>query len=247
MFQPLVVAYSLALAITLTILVTNSPAYLDGWAVNSGKRGYNSRTELLSFTFSKEIPIRCFGAWQQDSAYDSTIGLRHGEIILYPTALSDADRKTTEAYLMKKWLGKTPVGYGDPSRMTVAGAGTVKTANGTMRPKTDVGFAGTLSIEAPVLSFTLDASAVSTVTDAISLSGGTLATAGALTIDLKFIGRPPPGRYPLVEANSWNAATVAIGNISGMSGRKADRLRLIRSGNSLLLQINEVGTSLLFR
>ena len=228
-------------------VVTNSPAYLDGLAVNSGKRGYNSRTELLSFTFSKEIPIRCFGAWQQGNGYDGSINLRHGEIILYPTALSDADRKATEAYLMKKWLGKTPSGYGDPSQMTVTGAGMVKTANGEMRPKTDAGFTGTLSIEDPTLAFTLDASAVSTVTDAISLPGGTLATAGTLTINLKFIGCPQPGLYSLVEANSWNAATVAIGNISGISGKKVDRLRLIRSGNSLLLRVNEVGTSLLFR
>ncbi len=228
-------------------VVTNSPAYLDGMAVNSGKRGYNSRTELLSFTFSKEIPVRCFGAWQQGQGYDGSLGLRHGEIILYPTALSDADRKATEAYLMKKWLGKTPSGYGDPSQMTVTGAGMVKTANGAMRPKTDAGFTGTLSIEDPTLVFTLDASAVSTVTDAISLLGGTLATAGTLTINLKFIGCPQPGLYSLVEANSWNAATVAIGNISGISGKKADRLRLTRSGNSLLLRINEVGTSLLFR
>ena len=36
------------------------------------------------------------------------------------------------------------------------------------------------------------------------------------------------------------------GNVSGISSGKADRLRLIRSGNSLLLQVNEVGTLLLF-
>ena len=229
-------------------VVTNSPVYLDGIQVNSGKRGYNSRTELLSFMFSKEIPIRCFGAWQQENAYSSTIGLRHGEIILYPTELSDADRKATEAYLMKKWLGKTPSGYGDPSRMTITGVGTVKTANGSMRPKAYAGFSGTLNVTGTTISFTIAASADAPVEDAISLPDGTLATANALTVDLTFKALPSPGNYTLVSAKSWNAATVSLGDVTGCIGaRKASLLRLARSGNELVLQVVDVGTSLVIR
>ena len=225
-------------------VVTNSPAYLDGLAVNSGKRGYNSRTELLSFVFSRDIPIRCFGSWQQEMAYDSAIGLRHGEIILYPAALSDAERKATEAYLMKKWLGKTPVGYGDPSRMTVAGAGMVKTANGAMRPKTAAGFTGTLAIADASLKFSVGAEGVA---DAISLPSGTLETANALVVDLAFSEVSAPGTYALIEAANWNAATVSLGSVSGLSAKKAAILRLQRSGNTLSLSVREVGTFLSIR
>jgi hypothetical protein len=225
-------------------VVTNSPAYLDGMAVNSGKRGYNSRTELLSFTFSKEIPVRCFGAWQQGQGYDGSLGLRHGEIILYPTALSDADRKATEAYLMKKWLGKTPVGYGDPSLMTVAGAGTVKTANGAMRPKTAAGFTGTLAISDAALKFSIGTEGVA---DAISLPSGTLETANVPVVDLAFSEVPAPGTYALIEAANWNAATVSLGSVSGLSAKRAAILRLQRSGNTLLLTVKETGTFLSIR
>ena len=75
--------------------VTNSPAYLNGVKVNSGKRAYNSRPELLSFSFDRDMPIRCLGSWQQTQAYtsDPDAELRHGEIIFYPTELSASDRK----------------------------------------------------------------------------------------------------------------------------------------------------------
>ena len=225
-------------------VVTNSPAYLDGMSVKSGKRGYNSRTELLSFAFSKEIPIRCFGSWQQANGYDGTINLRHGEIILYSTALSDADRKATEAYLMKKWLGKTPVGYGDPSLMTVAGAGTVKTANGAMRPKTAAGFTGTLAISDAALKFSIGTEGVA---DAISLPSGTLETANVPVVDLAFSEVPAPGTYALIEAANWNAATVSLGSVSGLSAKRAAILRLQRSGNTLLLTVKETGTFLSIR
>ena len=223
-------------------VVTNSPAFLDGAAVNSGKHTYNARPELLSFTFSKDIPIRCVGSWQQESAYASSIGLRHGEIILYPTALSDADRKATEAYLMKKWLGKTPVGYGDPSQMTVSGAGTVTTANGVLRPKTSAAFAGTLSVPGDSLTFSIDTTAETPVADAILMPNGTLVTADDLTIDVVFSKRPAAGVYTLVTAGSWNATTVTMGHATGaISAKRASLLQLRRSANALLLEVKDVG------
>ena len=229
-------------------VVTNSPAWLDGRSVQSGKRGYNARTELLSFTFSKDFPIRCFGSWQQESAYSPAIGLRHGEIILYPTALSDADRKATEAYLMKKWLGKTPAGYGDPSGMTVTGAGTVVTANGTMRPTTDAGFTGVLSIGGASLDFTVDPTAANPVADAISVANGELSTAGALTVNVAFAAKPAAGSYVLVSAAKWNGATVSLGEVTGSIGpTKASRLALERTGNVLTLTVSDVGACFIVR
>ena len=144
---------------------------------------------------------------------------------------------------MKKWLGKTPSGYGDPSLMTVSGAGRVKTANGSMRPKTAAAFTGTLEIEDPAISFTISADEEEPVADAIAVPSGTLATAAALTVDLNFTGRPPAGNYTLASAGSWTGGdTISIGTLSGeLSAARAAKLDLVRSGNTLILKVPDAG------
>ena len=226
--------------------VTNSPAYLNGVKVNSGKRAYNSRPELLSFSFDRDMPIRCLGSWQQTQAYtsDPDAELRHGEIIFYPTGLSDSDRKDTEAYLMSKWLGITPKGYGKPQNMTVTGAGTVKTANGRMRPKTAEAFTGRMEISDDVLTFSFDGSSV--LEDAIFIANGELATSEAVTVNLSFASRPEAGVYVLVSAKTWNDATVELGEIEG-PGTSSVNCSVSRDGNILLLTVTHPGMRVIVR
>jgi hypothetical protein len=227
--------------------VTNSPAYLNGVKVNSGKRAYNSRPELLSFSFDRDMPIRCLGAWQQTQAYtpsDPAFELRHGEIIFYPTELSASDRKDTEAYLMSKWLGITPMGYGKPQNMTVTGAGSVKTANGRMRPKISESFTGRMEISDDVLTFSFDGSSV--LEDAISIESGELATSEAVTVNLSFASRPEAGVYVLVSAKTWNAATVELGEIEG-PGSSSVNCSVSRDGNVLLLTVTHPGMRVIVR
>ena len=226
--------------------VTNSLAFLNGIAVDSGKRAYNSRPELLSFSFDRDMPIRCLGAWQQTQAYtsDPAFELRHGEIIFYPTELSASDRKDTEAYLMSKWLGITPKGYGKPQNMTVTGAGTVKTANGRMRPKTAEAFTGRIEISDDVLTFSFDASSV--LEDAISIESGELATSEAITVNLSFASRPEADVYVLVSAKAWNAATVELGEIEG-PGTSSVNCSVSRNGNILLLTVTHPGMRVIVR
>ena len=230
--------------------VTDSPAYLNGVSVNSGNRGYNSRPELLSFCFTQDMPIRCIGAWQQTQAYsnsDPEFELRHGEIIFYPTVLSDRDRKDTEAYLMAKWIGVTPTGYGMPGLMTVTGAGNVKTANGRMRPKTDEGFTGRMEIEDVTLLFTVDATCASPVTDVISISNGELSTPESVTVDLSFPTRPETGKYTLASAKVWNSTTVSLGEVSGPQCIDGIIYHVEREGNALTLTVWRPGMRLIIR
>ena len=229
--------------------VTNSPAYLNGVAVDSGKHTFNSRPELLSFSFTQDVPIRCIGAYNQTAGYtpDPEFELRHGEIIFYPTVLSDSDRRNTEAYLMAKWIGVTPTGYGKPGLMTVTGAGNVKTANGKMRPKTDDGFTGRMVILEETLQFTVDATSASPVTDAISISNGELSTPESVTVDLSFPTRPETGKYTLVSAKVWNATTVSLGEVSGPRGVSTASYSVEREGNLLVLTVQRPGMRIIIQ
>ena len=226
--------------------ITNSPAYLNGVSVESGKHTFNARPELFSFSFSQNVPIRCIGAWQQTVAYtvDPDVELRHGEIIFYPTELSASERKDTEAYLMSKWLGITPKGYGKPQNMTVTGAGTVKTANGRMRPKIAETFTGRMEISDDVLTFSFDGSSV--LEDAISIANGELATSEAVTVNLSFASRPEAGVYVLVSAKTWNAATVELGEIEG-PGSSTVNCSVRRDGNVLYLTVTHPGMRVIVR
>ena len=219
--------------------VTNSPCWLNGVEIESGVRAYNARPELLSFSFTQNMPIRCIGAWQQTGAYtpDPSFELRHGEIIFYPEVLSDKDRKDTEAYLMAKWLGITPTGYGKPQQMTVTGAGTVRAANGMMRPKTSESFIGKLRIPGDILRFSIDATCDSPVTDEISLAAGELSTSESLTVDLYFPTRPESGEYTLISAKKWNVASVVLGDVSGPCGIVTAKYSVTRTGNTLILKV----------
>ena len=226
--------------------ITNSPAYLNGVSVESGTHAFNARPELLSFSFSQDVPIRCIGSWQQTIAYtvDPDAELRHGEIIFYPTELSASDRKDTEAYLMSKWLGITPKGYGKPQNMTVTGAGAVKTANGKMRPKTADAFTGKMVISDEVLTFSFDGSSVPE--DAISIENGELATPEAVTVNLSFASRPEAGVYVLVSAKAWNTATVELGEIEG-PGTSSVNCSICRTGNILYLTVTHPGMRVIVR
>ena len=225
--------------------VTNSPAYLDGQGVEARSHTFNYRPELLSFSFTGSLPLKCFGDFTQSG---DNFELRHGEIVLYPDALADDARRDTEAYLMKKWLGITPPGYGDASLMTVAGAGTVKTAAGAPRPKVADGFTGTLDVAGGSIAFKIDSSAGEPVTDAIDVPDGTLATEGTLSVDVSFAGQSVPGKYTLVSAGSWNATQeIVLGTASGDIDTRKMLLLLSRTGNTLVLEVRPRGTVVIIR
>ena len=128
--------------------------------------------------------------------------------------------------------------------MTVTGAGTVKTANGRMRPKTAEAFTGRMEISDDVLTFSFDASSV--LEDAISIVKGELATSEAVTVNLSFASRPEAGVYVLVSAKAWNDATVELGEIEG-PGTSSVNCSVSRDDNILLLTVTHPGMRVIVR
>jgi len=222
--------------------VTNAVTTLNGIAVDPGRHKFNSRPELLAFAFSQRVPVKCIGNYTQGT---DGFELRHGEFLLYANALTDAQRQDTEAYLMKKWLGITPAGYGSPSAMTIAGAGTVKLANHEgAKPAFAAAFAGTVGAASGALTFTVAKGTTTAVVDPLELGAGTFDAGEALTVNVKLDGSVPAGRYKLVSAAAWTGAEPTLGTVE-----KTIRARrfctLERIGGDLYLNV-EVSGMLLF-
>lgn len=219
--------------------LTNSPAYLNGFPVKSGTHAFNSRPEVLSFSFDVSVPVKCFGNWAQNT---DEFELRHGEVILYAGTLSDAQRRSTEAYLMKKWLGITPEGYGDASLTTVTGAGTVELADGAPRPKIASSFAG--KVVCGAFGFAIDASGA--VTDALDLSGCTLEAAAETTISVSFAdGAARAGDYTLIRLGTLaNPVQWKLAPVEGLGRKTAE---LVCKDDSVVLRVASPGLLLYLR
>lgn len=223
--------------------ITNSPSFLNGEAVKSGEDGFNVRAEVLSSVFSQSIPIKVLTTYTHSDSYE----LRHGEVLFYKNALSDADRKDTEAYLMNKWLGITPAGYGDPSAMTIAGSGTVKLANHvTAKPQFAAAFAGTVGAAVGALTFTVAQGTATTVADPLALGGGTFDAGEALAVNIKLDGRVAPGRYLLVDAAAWTGAEPTLGTVEKTVASKRT-CALVREGGKLYVNVELPGLAILVR
>ena len=223
--------------------LTNTPAYLNGVAVESGKHAFNARPEVLSFGFDEAVPIKCLGYYAQ---YNDTFELRHGEVILTSKTLTDAQRRATEAYLMKKWIGLTPEGYGDASKTVVSGAGAVKLARHlTAQPKFDAAYSGTVSASTGALVFAVNASDGSVV-NALSLGAGTFDAGESLTVDVTIDGRIAGGRYKLISAAAWTGAEPTLGTVVQSVPRRCT-FAFERTGGDLYLTVTPPGALLIIR
>lgn len=224
--------------------VTNSPCYLNGVSVKSGERGFNGRGEVLSTVFSETIPVKCIASYQE---FNDIFEMRHGEVLFYKDALTDAQRRDTEAYLMRKWLGITPAGYGDPSAMTIAGSGTVKLANhAAAKPQFAAAFAGTVGAASGALSFTVTAGMEAAVADPLLLGDGSFDAGEALTVNMTLDGNVAPGRYLLIDAAAWAGTEPTLGTVVKTVSPKRT-CTLVREGGKLYLNVEADGLTILVR
>ena len=79
-----------------------------------------------------------------------------GEILMYSTELTAAQVKTIEDYLLFKWVGIAPTGYGDFTDATVSGAGDVKAAAWDNLPQIAPTFTGRVFLTGDSLAFAFD-------------------------------------------------------------------------------------------
>lgn len=205
-------------------------------------RYFNSRPEVMSVSFDGDVPLRCLGYYKN---LDGDNMLIHGEAIFYARELTEAERCDTEAYLMKKWLGLTPSGYGDPLSTTIDGAGSVILANHVDHPKFAPTFTGSVAVPNSVLKFRFkkDEQGKTVAVNAINAPSAAITTPASIVVRLSSEGfrSLDGGDYTLIDCAGWTGGeTVALedASLSSVSLRGA---ALIREGNRLVLRIKKFG------
>ena len=190
--------------------------YLDGKAIDGTRAGFGGRPEILTAVGGSSFTLGAFGYVSYLDARtpnDIDEGEIQGEILVYNQVLSDADRKTAEAYLAWKWCGKAINGYACRTNLTLTGSGAVVVGDVGQMPKFDSSFVGTVSLpNADSLNFSVSRDTTE-VAGALVLSGAA-EFPSEVTVNVAYSGRPKGGEYVLVSAGSgldnstWTLAAV---------------------------------------
>lgn len=89
-------------------------SYHDGYIAAPNGLGFKGDWEVLSFVMKDPVG-QATGVGINDGRYGPSAagGKRIAEFIVYDTCLTDAQRLEVEAYLQRKWFGRTPRGVDD--------------------------------------------------------------------------------------------------------------------------------------
>ena len=191
---------------TASLFATGS-TYLDGHAIDGAVEGFQGRPELLTAVGGSSFNLGAFAYYGYLTAYYQAenppsvdAGEIQGEIIVYDCALTEADRKGVEAYLMWKWLGTARDGYSVMTNITVSGGGRLNVESFAQMPKIGSSFTGTLALSETSFAFTVTAEG--TVEGALSGGSGTLELPAACTANVTLERGVPPGEYALISGGS---------------------------------------------
>ncbi|HNX35605.1 MAG TPA: hypothetical protein PKM57_13310 [Kiritimatiellia bacterium] len=160
-------------------------AYTNGVAVNTTTTGLSGGYQTLFMTWSG-------GTYADGFAFDRTIGDRYGgqrvaEFIAYDRVLTDAERLAADAYLDRKWFGKTTGGYAQPATRTgvILHEGTALTMNGSSQTVTALSGSGAVSNGTLVVLNQLSPGLF--VADCVTLPvGGSLTLADGVTFEADY-------------------------------------------------------------
>ena len=139
----------------------NGLAWHDGLPTMSKYNGFAHRWEVLSVVPNNGPCCTAMGLGINDARVaNCSGGMRIAEMIIFPTVLSDADRRRVEAYLSAKWFGEARRGWNGHAEIAQLHVG-VETANATsMAVTSEVPSGVTLAIDrltggrGPLSSFT---------------------------------------------------------------------------------------------
>jgi len=219
--------------------VTKGATRLNGKALDGTTAGYTGEAEVLSLVATNKVKLGNFGRYD-NTEKASGYAERIGEALLYSTALSAAQVKTIEDYLMFKWLGIAPDGYGDFTEATVSGAGDVEVAKWNDLPQLAATFTGKVRLTDGNLAFTFDPSRGSPVTNSIGADGLSIALQDAVAVTVHFASTPKAGSYRLAQGTLVNANTAFALSVSGATGGSKMKLRAASDG--LWLDVSKSGT-----
>jgi len=219
--------------------VTKGVTRLNGKAVDGTTTGYTGAPEVLSITATNTVKLGNLGDYmnsEKSSGYAEMLG----EILMYSTELPSEQVKTIEDYLLFKWVGIAPEGYGDFTDATVSGAGDVKAAAWGDLPQLAPTFTGKVLLTGDSLAFALDPALGAPVTNPIGADGLSLALQDAVTVTVDFASIPEAGSYKLVHGSLVNVDTVFTLSVTGVTGGSKVKLHVAEDG--LWLDVSSAGT-----
>ena len=187
--------------------VKNGATYINGQAVNGTTTGLSGGYQLVDIVTAGNTAANALAAGNSIPA--RTGGQQLGELIVYNTALTDAQRQAVEQYLDIKWFGEGPLPASSPlslasgatldlgglsqaigSLSNFNGSGGTVTNSGGYASTLTVGndgtsttFSGLISDGANTVALTKTGGGTLTLTSANSYSGGTTISGGILNIN----------------------------------------------------------------
>ena len=222
--------------------VTKGTTRLNGRVVDGTVTGYTGAPEVLSLVTTNQVKLGLLGNFfnsQQTSGYGEMLG----EILMYSTELTAAQVKTIEDYLLFKWVGIAPTGYGDFTDATVSGAGDVKAAAWDDLPQIAPTFTGRVFLTGDSLAFAFDPALETPVTNPIGAAGLAISLPDAVTVTVAFASKPNAGSYKLIDGTLVNADTLFTLSTTGMADGSTAKLRTAADG--VWLDIIPSGTLIL--
>jgi hypothetical protein len=197
--------------------VTKGATRLNGRTVNGTTTGYTGAPEVLSIAATNAVKLGNLGNYlnsEQVSGYGEMLG----EILMYSTELTTEQVKTIENYLLFKWVGIAPDGYGDFTDATLSGAGDVEAAAWDDLPQLAATFTGKVFLTDGSLVFTFDPSLGSPVTNPIGTEGLSISLQDEVAVTVDFASKPDAGSYKLVYGFLVNTDTVFTLSVTGITG-----------------------------
>ena len=228
-----------------TSAVTGGKTRLNGVEIDGTKTPYTGEAEVLSVVTTGNCKLGNLG-YIYSSEMQSGYGEMLGEVLFYSTALDATQVKTIEDYLLYKWMGVAPEGYGDFTGATVTGAGTVAAKCAADLPTFGTGFTGAVQLtESSDFAFTYKDKAIA---DALDFSGGSYAFADGAKVTVHVATRRRPGEYTLITAGSLGGTVPEL----VLDGAEADKgneklYSLAIKDNKLVLVVKRFGFGMIFR
>jgi len=219
--------------------VTKGATRLNSKAVDGTTTGYTGAPEVLSLVATNAVKLGNLGNYinsEKVSGYAEMLG----EILMYSTELTTEQVKTAEDYLLFKWLGIAPDGYGHFTGATVSGAGDVAAAEWDDLPQLAETFTGKVLLTGGSLAFSFDPALGAPVMNPIGAVDLSLALQDAVAVTVDFASIPKAGSYKLVYGSLVNAETVFTLSVTGGTGGSQVKLHVAEDG--LWLDITSAGT-----